>query len=119
MDDDRFAWVRQSAETAVLDGFHPAHAAWMELDEVERWIAEGAPADESPPLPAAPQSVELPAVALAVSREQAAALLSISVDTFERRVLPHLRVAQVGRRQLVPVREREAWLSSRTARALG
>ncbi len=117
MDQDRFAWVRHAADSEVLDASHPDFEAWMELDAVERWIADGAPS-EPPSVPAAPAAVDLPAVALAVSREQAAALLSISVDTFERRVLPELRVAQVGRRQLVRIRELEAWLSSRTARAL-
>jgi hypothetical protein len=69
-------------------------------------------------IPARPEGVEIPAVALAVSREQAAALLNLSVDSFERHVLPHIRVAQVGRRQLVPVRELEDYLSSKAARAL-
>ncbi len=116
MDDDRFAWVRQPA---VIDADHPDYDTLIELDDVERWIADGAPSpDPAPTMPSTPATVELPAVALAVSRDEAAALLSISVDTFERRVLPDLRVVQVGRRQLVPVRELEAWIASKSARAL-
>ena len=115
MDSDAFAWLRQDAQ--VIDRDHPDWDYYDEAQRIEDWIAEGA-SPVQPPMPEAPAVVELPAVALAVSRDQAAALLSISVDTFERRVLPDLRVAQVGRRQLVPVRELESWLSGKSARAL-
>lgn len=113
-----YAWITSPAE--VIDRDHPDYSFWAETDAIERLIAEGeSPAEDSPaPLPERPETVAVPSIALAVSREQAAALLSISVDTFERRVLPELRVAQVGRRQLVPVRELEKWLSAKTARAL-
>ena len=113
-----YAWITSPAE--VIDSAHPDYSSWAEADAIEQWITDGAePIDPFPaPLPDAPAAVDVPAVALAVSRDQAAALLSISVDTFERRVLPELRVAQVGRRQLIPIRELETWLSSKTARAL-
>jgi len=119
MENDRFAWFRP-LESGVIDAAHPDYATLIELDDVERWIADGAPPIEptAPPLPAVPVAPEIPAVALAVSRKQAAALLSISVDTFERRVLPHLRVAQIGSRQLVPIRELEAFLATHAAKAL-
>ncbi len=45
-------------------------------------------------------------------------MLSVSVDTFERRVLPDLRVVNLGRRVLIPVRELEVWLEANAARAL-
>jgi len=130
MEIDCFAWVRQPG---VIDADHPDYAELIEADEILRWQEAGAPPVEEwnaaggstgwppaepPPLPVAPTVVELPAVALAVSRAQAAALLQISVDTFERRVLPSLRVVQVGRRQLVPIRELETWMTSNSARAL-
>jgi len=118
MEIDCFAWVRQPE---VIDADHPDYAQLIEADEILRWQEAGAPPigqPPAPPLPTAPAAVELPLVALAVSREQAAALLQISVDTFERRVLPDLRVVQVGRRQLVPVRELEDWVTAKAARAL-
>ena len=117
MENDRFAWVRQPA---AIDADHPNYDTLIELDDIERWIADGAPPIEPPPpMPAAPGRVALPAVALTVSRAQAAALLQVSVDTFERHVLPHLRVVQVSpRRQLVPVRELEAFVAAQSARAL-
>jgi hypothetical protein len=115
MDDDRYAWVREPSK--ALDRTHPDYADLIEADDIERWIADGAPSP-SGEVPAAPATVEIPPVALCLSRDEAAAALRISTDTFERHVLPNLRVAQVGRRQLVPVRELEAWLSSKAARAL-
>lgn len=72
----------------------------------------------APPMPAPPTGVEVPAVALCVSRAQAAALLSISLDHFERHVLPELRVVQSGRRQLVPVLELQEFVNRSAARAL-
>jgi len=114
---EHFAWVRQPE---IIDADHPDFAALIELDDVEQWIADGAPSpvEPPPPMPAAPRTVEVPAVAFTVSRADAAALLSISVDTFERHVLPDLRVVQVGRRQLVPVGELAAWIEAKSARAL-
>jgi excisionase family DNA binding protein len=57
-------------------------------------------------------------VALAVSREQAAALLSVSVDYLDKRVIPDLRVVSKGRKVLIPVRELERWLEKHAAFAL-
>lgn len=113
-----FAWLKPVNE--VIDRDHPDWDYWQEVLAVER-IVEGVaaqPPEAPPPMPRTPRSVELPPIALAVSREEAAALLSISVDTFERHVLPELRVVQVGRRQLVTIRELEAWLTSNEARSL-
>lgn len=47
---------------------------------------------------------------IALTRSEAAAALGVSVDHLERHVLPYLRVAHVGRRVLVPVKEIERWL---------
>ena len=53
---------------------------------------------------------------LAVSRAEAAALLGVSLDYFEKHVLPELAVVSRGRRILVPVRELEKWLEREAAR---
>lgn len=55
---------------------------------------------------------------MALSIEEAAATMSLSRDTFERHVVPHLRVVRVGRRLLVPVRELEQWLDHEAAEPL-
>lgn len=55
---------------------------------------------------------------LALSIDEAAATLSLSRDTFERRIVPELRVVRVGRRLLVPVRELERWLEQEAAEPL-
>ena len=53
---------------------------------------------------------------LAVSPEEAAELLGIARSTFYQRVLPELRVVDLGRRRLVPVRELERWIEKNAAR---
>lgn len=123
-----FEWLTAAFQAEREDGFvidrnHPQwdQFEWERLlledpDELTRRLEElDGPAPE---LPQRPKAVGLPPVALAVSRDQAAELLSMSVDHFERHVLPDLRVAQVGRRRLVPVRELERYLSEKSARAL-
>ena len=109
----RYEWIR--AADGVIDRDHPDHGYWSETLALEAALAGDA---EPPALPQPPAPVALPAVALAVGRDEAAALLGVSLDTFERHVLPHLRVVQVGRRQLVPVRELEAYVAARASYAL-
>lgn len=48
---------------------------------------------------------------LALDREEAAASLGMSLDSFERHVQPTLRLVRLGRMRLVPVRELERWLA--------
>jgi excisionase family DNA binding protein len=55
---------------------------------------------------------------LALSVEDAAASLSLSRDSFERYVMPELRLVRVGRRLLVPRRELERWIDRSSAIAL-
>lgn len=55
---------------------------------------------------------------LALSRQEAAATIGVSLDTFERYVQPELRVVRVGRRRLIPVLELEKWLARSAARVL-
>lgn len=50
-----------------------------------------------------------------VSKELAARLLSISVDTFERSVMPDVRVVRVGRRVLFPVTDLGTWVEEHAA----
>lgn len=53
--------------------------------------------------------------ALAMSREEAAQQLGVSVDSFERHVQPHLRTVRVGRRVLVPLTSLRAFLGDEGA----
>ena len=55
---------------------------------------------------------------LALSIEEAAEALSISRDSFERHIMPQLRVVRVGRRLLIPIRELEQWLEHDAAEPL-
>ncbi len=56
---------------------------------------------------------------LALSKQEAAEALGVSVDFLEQHVMHELRVVRRGRRRLIPVPELERWLSSNAARALG
>ena len=47
---------------------------------------------------------------LALTREEAAASLSMSLDSFERHVQPSVRMCRLGRMRLVPVSELARWL---------
>ena len=64
------------------------------------------------PPPVAP----IPRVAL--TREEAAAALGISLDSFERHVQPELRLIRRGRLRLVPVHELERWADGAAERTL-
>lgn len=50
-----------------------------------------------------------PVPRLLLSRKEAAAALGVSVDTFERRVQPVIRLVPCGQLLLVPVNELERW----------
>jgi hypothetical protein len=47
---------------------------------------------------------------LALTREEAAAALGMSINSFERHVQPELRLVRRGKLRLIPVREIERWL---------
>jgi len=64
------------------------------------------------PQPTAP----VPRVAL--TREEAAASLGMSLDSFERHVQPHLKLIRVGRVRLVPIAELEQWARTASERTL-
>lgn len=55
---------------------------------------------------------------VAVTKPQAAALLSVSIDSLERYVLPDLRVIRRGRLVLVPIAELERWCEANAERTL-
>ena len=47
---------------------------------------------------------------LGLSREEAAASLGMSLDSFERHIQPSIRLVRLGRMRLVPVSELQRWL---------
>lgn len=55
---------------------------------------------------------------LALTREEAAASVGMSLDSFERHVQPTLRLVRLGRMRLVPVGELEQWLRDNAQRTL-
>jgi hypothetical protein len=55
---------------------------------------------------------------LALTREDAAAALGMSIDSFERHVQPTIRLVRLGRMRLVPIREIDRWLDEHAARTL-
>ncbi len=96
-----------TALTDVLEDDYAAEQRWLDGDDAP-----------SEPLPQPPKSVEVPAVALALSRAEAAHSLRISVDSLDRHVIPHIRVMQLGGRQIIPVDELQAFVTAKAARAL-
>jgi hypothetical protein len=59
-----------------------------------------------------------PVPRLALSRDEAAAALGMSLDSFERHVQPDLRMLRLGRMRLVPVAELERWCVEHAGRAV-
>jgi excisionase family DNA binding protein len=55
---------------------------------------------------------------LLLTRQEAAATLSMSVDSFERFVQPELRLVRRGRLVLIPVAELSKWVERNAARTL-
>ena|ERR1035438_1212504 len=55
---------------------------------------------------------------LLVSKARAAELLSISIDTFERLVMPEVRVVKIGRRVLFAVPDLARWVNEHAAMPL-
>lgn len=53
-----------------------------------------------------------------LSKAEAAAQLGVSVDYFERHVMPELRVVARGARVLIPAAELDRWVAASAARAL-
>lgn len=59
-----------------------------------------------------------PVVRVALTREEAAAALGMSLDSFEKYVQPELRLIRRGSLRLVPVRELERWANDSAERVL-
>jgi excisionase family DNA binding protein len=55
---------------------------------------------------------------LALTREEAAEALGMSLDSFERHVQPTIRLVRLGRMRLVPIREIDRWLDEHAGRTL-
>jgi hypothetical protein len=55
---------------------------------------------------------------IALTREEAAAALGMSLDSFERHVQPELRMIRRGKLRLVPVTELQRWADSAAERTL-
>jgi hypothetical protein len=64
------------------------------------------------------RSVVIALPPVAVSREDAARALGMSVDSFERFVQPEVRLIRKGRLRLVPVAELERWAEANAERTL-
>lgn len=56
---------------------------------------------------------------LALSKNEAADALGVSVDFLECHVMHELRIVRCGRRRLIPVGELERWLDENATRAFG
>jgi excisionase family DNA binding protein len=56
---------------------------------------------------------------LALSPAEAAAVLGVSRDFFDKHIASELRMVRRGRRKLVPVRELERWLEHAASLLLG
>jgi hypothetical protein len=55
---------------------------------------------------------------LALTREEAAAAIGMSLDSFERHVQPTIKLVRLGRMRLVPVGELERWLGENAERTV-
>jgi hypothetical protein len=52
---------------------------------------------------------------LLVSKARAAEMLSISIDTFEREVMPGVRTVRIGRRVLFSIQDLARWVDEHAA----
>lgn len=55
---------------------------------------------------------------MALTKAEAAETLGVSVDFFERHVMPELRIVRRGRRRLIPTDELGRWLNEMAAQTL-
>jgi hypothetical protein len=65
-----------------------------------------------------PGTQTAPVPRVAISREEAAAALGMSVDSFERYVQPTVRMLRLGSLRLVPVGALEQWAEDHAERTL-
>jgi len=102
--------------------------SWRPLTRMEAPHAMGAPpATSLDPGQAAPRRQAAPASArtfrvvsvdtagvprIAMSKQEAASALGVSIDFFDEHIVRDLRMVRVGRRRLVPIAELERWLDT-------
>ena len=55
---------------------------------------------------------------LALTREEAASALGMSLDSFERHVQPTIRLLRLGRMRLIPIRELDRWVDAHAGQTL-
>lgn len=60
-----------------------------------------------------------PVPRIALTREEAAASLGMSLDSFEKYVQPHLRIIRLGRVRLVATEELQEWARKTGEHVLG
>lgn len=65
-----------------------------------------------------PPVTTAPVPRISLTREEAAAAVGMSLDSFERYVQPHVRMIREGKLRLVPVRELERWADESASRTL-
>jgi hypothetical protein len=63
-----------------------------------------------------PATAPVPRIVL--TREEAAAALGMSLDSFERHVQPDVRMIRKGRLRLIPIGELERWAEQQATRTL-
>ena len=121
-----FEWIDLATDEVIEPG-HPDHQFWQETFEFEaqvsRWESDGETfkRKEKPTgdrLPSTPRPPAVPAVALCLSRVQAAEALGVGLDWFDAHVKPDIRVISKGRRVLIPVTELERYVNEQAGRAL-
>ena len=74
------------------------------------------PGDDDDPPP--PGRLTAPIPRLGLSRDEAAAALGMSLDSFERHVQPTLPICRLGRMRIVPVGALERWLTENAAKVI-
>jgi hypothetical protein len=63
-------------------------------------------------------AVVAPIPRIALTREEAAASLSMSIDSYERWVQPHVRMVRLGRMRLVPISELQRFVDEHAEHVL-
>jgi len=121
MDRSELRWVVQ--REGVFTEWDADYEALMEADEIERWIADGAPplAPEPPrPDPASPEPDGVPVDRqIAVTKRGAGQLLGgKSEDWVEKYVLPHVPTIKPSRSVLILREDVEHWGRENKGRAL-
>lgn len=121
--DERDAWIRlfNRLEAAIQHHKHATAGFATDADEslyaaTDRIVSDAA--DRGRIGVRALTGERAPIPRLALTRDEAAAAIGMSVDSFERHVQPTLRLVRLGRMRLIPIHELERWLDDKAARTL-